>query len=173
MGVIEDHSAHIEHGRLPMARVRMGDTRSFEVDGAEFSLTANASLDGRLGEVFVKFGQDGSTVAGLLDAVSILLSLAVQAGVPLETVVEKLMNTRYEPMGRTDDPEIPAASSIVDYLARRLALDFLSPESRSALGITSATDDADQDAEPFEIPPAVFGRSTVSPGLDQRVDVLR
>jgi len=120
-----------------MPRIRRGGTTSFTIGGAEFYLTANAQQDGQLGEIFAKFGKEGSTIAGLMDAISILVSLALQYGVPLETVARKLTGTRYEPMGMTDDPDIPDASSVMDYVFRRLALDYLPRETRDELGILS------------------------------------
>ena len=125
-----------------MPRYRCGHTTSFVLGGAEFYLTGNAREDGRLGEVFAKFDREGSTLAGLMDAISILASIGLQHGVPLDVIVEKLTNTRYEPMGMTDDPEIPQASSIMDYIARRLALDFMSFEDRRKLGIFTPDEQA-------------------------------
>jgi ribonucleoside-diphosphate reductase alpha chain len=115
---------------------------SFEINGAKFYLTANACEDGRLGEVHAKFGKDGSTISGLLDAISTLISLAIQHGVPAEKIIGELANTRYEPMGMTDDADIPEASSVMDYISRRLALDYLHPETRAQLGIFSAAERA-------------------------------
>lgn len=121
--------------RHRMPRCRTGQTTSFTVGGAEFYLTGNSREDGSLGEVFAKFGKEGSTLAGLMDAVSILASIGLQYGVPLGIMVEKLTSTRYEPMGMTDDPDIPDVSSIMDYVFRRLALDHMSPEDRAKIGI--------------------------------------
>jgi ribonucleoside-diphosphate reductase alpha chain len=118
-----------------MPRCRSGQTTSFTIGGAEFYLTGNPQEDGSLGEVFAKFGKEGSTLSGLMDAVSILASVGLQYGVPLDIMVEKLTSTRYEPMGMTDDPDIPEASSVMDYVFRRLAFDFMSPEDRAKLGI--------------------------------------
>ncbi|MET9934069.1 vitamin B12-dependent ribonucleotide reductase, partial [Streptomyces sp. NPDC006324] len=80
----------------------------------------------------------GSTLAGMMDAFSIAVSVGLQYGVPLETYVSKFTNMRFEPAGMTDDPDVRMAQSIVDYIFRRLALDFLPFETRSALGIHSA-----------------------------------
>jgi ribonucleoside-diphosphate reductase alpha chain len=80
----------------------------------------------------------GSTLAGMMDAFSIAVSVGLQYGVPLETYVSKFTNMRFEPAGLTDDPDVRMAQSIVDYIFRRLALDFLPFETRSALGIHSA-----------------------------------
>ena len=106
--------------------------------GAEGYLTAGSYPDNGLGEVFIKLGKQGSTLAGVMDAFSIAISIALQYGVPLETYVSKFTNLRFEPAGLTDDPDVRMSQSIMDYIFRRLALDYLPFESRSALGIYSA-----------------------------------
>ncbi|WP_405588756.1 vitamin B12-dependent ribonucleotide reductase [Streptomyces sp. NBC_01190] len=122
--------------RLPKGRP--GITTSFTVGGAEGYMTANSYPDDGLGEVFLKMSKQGSTLAGMMDAFSIAVSVGMQYGVPLETYVSKFTNMRFEPAGLTDDPDVRLAQSIVDYIFRRLALDFLPFETRSALGIHSA-----------------------------------
>lgn len=129
-------SPHQTRARLP--RARTGTTTSFEVAGTELFVTANGQPDGTLGEVFAKFGKEGSTTAGLMDLLSIAISLGLQHGVPPETFVRKFKGMRFEPMGPTDDPEIPDVSSIGDYLARRIALDWLPYETRRTLGLLAA-----------------------------------
>ena len=101
-------------------------------------MTAGSYPDDGLGEVFLKLGKQGSTLAGVMDAFSIAISIALQYGVPLETYVQKFTNMRFEPAGLTDDPDIRMAQSIIDYIFRRLALDYLPFETRSALGIHTA-----------------------------------
>lgn len=101
-------------------------------------MTANSYPDDGLGEVFLKMSKQGSTLAGMMDAFSIAVSVGLQYGVPLETYVSKFTNMRFEPAGMTDDPDVRMAQSIVDYIFRRLALDFLPFETRSALGIHTA-----------------------------------
>ncbi|EST38489.1 vitamin B12-dependent ribonucleotide reductase [Streptomycetaceae bacterium MP113-05] len=122
--------------RLPKGRP--GITTSFTVGGAEGYMTANSYPDDGLGEVFLKMSKQGSTLAGMMDAFSIAVSVGLQYGVPLETYVSKFTNMRFEPAGMTDDQDVRMAQSIVDYIFRRLALDFLPFETRSALGIHSA-----------------------------------
>ena len=128
--------------RLP--KRRPSTTTSFSVGGAEGYLTASTYDDGRMGELFLKFGKQGSTLAGVMDAFSIAVSIGLQYGVPLDTYVEKFSNLRFEPAGLTDDPDVRMAQSIMDYVARRLALDYLDFETRSALGIYSAEERARQ-----------------------------
>ncbi|HET6877279.1 MAG TPA: vitamin B12-dependent ribonucleotide reductase [Jatrophihabitans sp.] len=124
--------------RLPKSRP--SKTTSFTVGGAEGYMTAGSYPDDGLGEVFLKLGKQGSTLAGVMDAFSIAISIALQYGVPLETYVQKFTNMRFEPAGLTDDPDIRMAQSILDYIFRRLALDYLPFETRSALGIHTAAE---------------------------------
>ena len=119
--------------RLPKSRP--SNTVSFTVGGAEGYLTAGSYPDGGLGEVFIKLGKQGSTLAGVMDAFSIAVSIGLQYGVPLETYVQKLTNVSFEPAGMTDDKDIRMAKSLMDYIFRRLALDNLPFDTRSALGI--------------------------------------
>jgi ribonucleoside-diphosphate reductase alpha chain len=122
--------------RLP--KRRPSQTVSFTVGGGEGYLTAGSYPDDGLGEIFLKFGKQGSTLAGVMDAFSIAVSIALQYGVPLETFVEKFTNLRFEPAGLTDDPDVRMAQSLIDYVFRRLALDYLDFDTRSAYGIYSA-----------------------------------
>jgi ribonucleoside-diphosphate reductase alpha chain len=122
--------------RLPKSRTSR--TTSFTVGGAEGYMTSGAHDDGELGEVFLKLGKQGSTLAGVMDAFSIAVSIGLQYGVPLETYVSKFTNLAFEPAGLTDDPDVRMSKSIMDYIFRRLALDYLSFEDRSMLGIYSA-----------------------------------
>ncbi|MBL8930206.1 MAG: vitamin B12-dependent ribonucleotide reductase [Kineosporiaceae bacterium] len=122
--------------RLPKRRT--SQTVSFAVGGAEGYLTSGQYPDGDLGEVFLKFGKQGSTLAGMMDAFSLAVSVALQHGVPLETYVEKFTNMRFEPAGLTDDPDVRMSSSIMDYVFRRLALDYLDFDTRSAMSIYTA-----------------------------------
>jgi ribonucleoside-diphosphate reductase alpha chain len=122
--------------RLP--KRRPSQTISFSVGGAEGYLTAGSYPDDGLGELFLKFGKQGSTLGGVMDAFSIAVSIGLQYGVPLETFVEKFTNLRFEPAGLTDDPDIRMAQSIMDYVFRRLALDYMDFETRSFIGIHTA-----------------------------------
>ncbi len=127
--------------RLP--KRRPSQTISFSVGGAEGYLTAGSYPDDGLGEVFLKLGKQGSTLAGVMDAFSIAVSIALQYGVPLEAFVSKFVNMRFDPAGMTDDPDIRMAQSMMDYIFRRLALDYLPYEDRAALGIFTAEERAE------------------------------
>ncbi|MGZ4521575.1 MAG: TSCPD domain-containing protein, partial [Mycobacteriaceae bacterium] len=122
--------------RLP--KKRSAQTVSFSVGGAEGYLTTGSYPDGGLGEIFINMSKQGSTLSGVMDAFSLAISIALQYGVPLETYVSKLVNNRFEPSGMTDDPDVRIATSVVDYLFRRIALDHLSRDKRAELGIFSA-----------------------------------
>src|SRR5690606_14655688 len=128
--------------RLP--KKRPAQTVSFAVGDAEGYLIASSYPDNGLGEIFLKFGKQGSTLAGVMDAFSIAVSVALQYGVPLERYLEKFMNMRFEPAGMTDDPDIRMGTSVRDYVARRLALDFLPYEKRAELGVFTAEERAAQ-----------------------------
>jgi adenosylcobalamin-dependent ribonucleoside-diphosphate reductase len=124
--------------RLP--RQRPATVTRFSVAGAEGYMTASSYPDDGIGEVFLKLGKQGSTLAGVMDAFSVAISVGLQYGIPLDSYVAKFTNMRFEPAGLTDDPDIRIASSVMDYIFRRLALDHLSYEDRAALGILSAAE---------------------------------
>jgi ribonucleoside-diphosphate reductase alpha chain len=124
--------------RLP--RSRTGSTTSFSVGGAEGYMIANSYPDDGLGEVFLKMAKQGSTLAGMMDAFSIAISVGLQYGVPLETYISKFTNMRFEPAGLTEDPDVRMAQSILDYIFRRLALDYLPFDVRADYGIYSAAE---------------------------------
>jgi len=126
--------------RLP--KKRSSQTVSFSVAGAEGYMTAGQYDDGTLGEVFIKMSKQGSTLAGVMDAFSVSISIGLQYGVPLEAFVSKFTNMRFDPAGMTDDADIRIAQSIMDYLFRRLALDYLPYDKRTELGIFTAEERA-------------------------------
>ncbi len=128
--------------RLPRSRPSI--TTKFEVGGAEGYITASSYPDDGLGEIFLKTSKQGSTLAGIMDAFSIAISIALQYGVPLEAFVDKFINMKFEPSGMTNDPDIRFASSLVDYVFRRLALDHLPEDKRDALGIRSVAERKEQ-----------------------------
>ncbi len=122
--------------RLP--KNRPATTTSFTVGGAEGYMTASRYPDDGLGEIFLKMSKQGSTLAGMMDAFSIAVSIGLQYGVPLETYVKKFVNMRFDPAGLTDDADVRMAQSIMDYIFRRLALDYLPYDNRAGLGIYTA-----------------------------------
>ncbi|MBB2913187.1 ribonucleoside-diphosphate reductase alpha chain [Streptosporangium becharense] len=130
--------------RRRMPNQRPSTTTRFTVGGAKGYMTASSYPDDGLGEVFLKMSKQGSTLAGVMDAFSVAISIGLQYGVPLETYVGKFVNMRFDPAGMTDDPDIRMAASVMDYIFRRLALDHLPYEERAALGIFSASERAAQ-----------------------------
>jgi ribonucleoside-diphosphate reductase alpha chain len=156
--------SHPVRKRLPKSRP--SSTTSFTVGGAEGYMTAGSYPDGGLGEVFLKLGKQGSTLAGVMDAFSIAVSIGLQYGVPLETYVQKFTNVSFEPAGLTDDPDVRMAKSLMDYIFRRLALDYLPYDVRSYLGIqTSAERSAALDANPS------YGSASAAVDIQQSVEI--
>jgi ribonucleoside-diphosphate reductase alpha chain len=138
--------------RLP--KTRSATVTRFDVAGAEGYMTASTYPDDGVGEVFLKLGKQGSTLAGVMDAFSMAISVGLQYGIPLESYVAKFTNMRFDPAGMTDDPDIRIATSMMDYIFRRLALDHLPYERRAELGILSA---AERAAELAGQDPATLG----------------
>ncbi len=157
-----EHETPPVRRRLP--KQRTATVTSFSVGGAEGYMTASTYPGDGPGEVFLKLGKQGSTLAGVMDAFSMAISISLQYGVPLRTWVEKFTNMRFEPAGLTDDPDIRIASSVLDYIFRRLALDHLSDEDRAELGILSAAERsaqlaAEDTAELAEADPEAMAQS--------------
>jgi ribonucleoside-diphosphate reductase alpha chain len=136
-----EHSPHdVRPVRRRLPKQRPATVTRFSVAGADGFMTASSYPGDGVGEVFLKLGKQGSTLAGVMDAFSVAISISLQYGVPLEKWVEKFTNMRFEPAGMTDDPDIRIASSVMDYVFRRLALDHLPYETRAELGILSAAE---------------------------------
>lgn len=123
--------------RERMPRSRRSRTFSFRVTDCHGFMTVGEYDDGRPGEIFLTVAKQGSTLAGIMDAFAISVSHGLQHGVPLRSYVEAFTNMRFEPAGLTDDPELRIATSIVDYIFRRLALEYLPYGERSELGVLS------------------------------------
>ena len=121
--------------REKLPRSRRGRTFEFRVADCKGFATIGEYSDGRPGEVFLTVSKQGSTLAGIMDAFAKSISYGLQYGVPMRAFIEAFVNTRFEPAGMTDDPDIRMASSIVDYLFRRLAVEYLTADERAELGI--------------------------------------
>jgi ribonucleoside-diphosphate reductase alpha chain len=124
--------------RLP--RSRTSRTFEFRVADCKGFVTVGEYADGRPGELFIRVSKQGSTLAGIMDAFAIAVSHGLQYGVPLRAFVEALVGMRFEPAGITDDPEVRIANSLIDYLFRRLALEYLPYEERVELGILATSE---------------------------------
>ncbi len=121
--------------RQKLPKMRSAKTFSFRVADCHGYVTVGEYEDGRPGELFLQVAKQGSTLAGIMDAFAISVSHGLQYGVPLEAFVEMFTNMRFEPAGMTDDPDIRFASSLVDYIFRRLAVAYLDKDKREAMGI--------------------------------------
>jgi ribonucleoside-diphosphate reductase alpha chain len=126
--------------RRKLPRVRQSRTYHFELADLDGFFTVGEYEDGAPGELFVNISKQGSTLSGLMDSFAISVSHGLQYGVPLKSYVKTLRGTTFAPSGITDDAEIHTASSITDYIFRRLALDYLSFDDRLELGLASLED---------------------------------
>jgi hypothetical protein len=126
--------------RLPMSRRRSGHTTTVTIGAERFYLTANQRDDGSLGEVFIHWGKHGTSTAGLVSSYAVAVSLGLQHHVPLADLVRPGLDQFFVPNGHTDDPEIPRVRSAVDYIARRLAIDWLPYTERAGLGVYTLTE---------------------------------
>ncbi len=129
----EDGAGEPRRRKLPDERKAL--THKFSINGHEGYVTVGMYEDGRPGELFLVMAKEGSTISGLMDAFATSVSIALQYGVPLSTLVDKFTHSRFEPSGFTNNPEIPIAKSIMDYIFRWLASKFLSREEKEAAGV--------------------------------------
>jgi hypothetical protein len=125
-----------------MPRRRSGHTTAVTIGAEQFCLTANQRDDGSLGEVFIHWGKHGTSSAGLVSTYAIALSVGLAHRVPLAELIRPGLDQYFLPNGRTDDPEIPRVWSAIDYVARRLAIDWLPYADRAALGVYTLTERA-------------------------------
>ena len=130
--------------RREMPKVRPSKTYSFTVSDCHGYFTVGEYEDGTPGELFVRVAKMGSTLAGLMDSFARSISYSLQYGVPLKVYVKGMTSMSFAPAGITDDPEIRTASSLIDYIFRRLAMDYLSFDDRLELGLASIDDMPDE-----------------------------
>lgn len=121
--------------RRRLADERKAITHKFQVGPCEGYLTVGLYEDGQPGEIFITLNKEGSSIAGLIDSFATSVSIGLQYGVPLKVLCNKFVQARYEPSGPTQNPNIPKAKSIADYIFRWMALKFLSPEDRQGIGM--------------------------------------
>lgn len=129
---ISEDSMVSSNRRMVLSTTRHSVTHKFNVGGCEGYLTIGLFENGRPGEVFIKIAKEGYTLSGLTQGFCRAFSLALQYGLPLRDAVDRFRDMNFEPSGRTNNPEIPEASSILDYLARFLELEFIEKPARSA-----------------------------------------
>jgi ribonucleoside-diphosphate reductase alpha chain len=147
--------------RRKLPKKRDSKTFSFRVADCHGYVTVGEFEDGQAGELFLKVAKQGSTLAGIMDGFAIAVSLGLQFGVPLRTFVEKFTNVRFEPAGMTDDRELRFATSLLDYIFRRLAVEYLPVDERREIGVLTV----DERVQPTL--PGVEEASTENhPGLD-------
>lgn len=137
--------------RRKLPKIRNGKTYKFEIADLEGYFTVGEYEDGTPGELFIYVSKQGSTLSGLMDSFAISVSHGLQYGVPLKSYVRTLRGTSFAPSGITDDSEIRTASSITDYIVRRLALDYLSFDDRLELGLASFEDMPDAQTSLLEV----------------------
>jgi ribonucleoside-diphosphate reductase alpha chain len=158
--------------RREMPKVRIAKTFSFKVADSKGYMTIGEYDDGTPGEIFVNVSKQGSTLRGILDAFAISVSHGLQFGVPLKDYVKSFTSMSFAPSGITDDPQIRTASSIIDYIARRLALSYLPFDDRLELGLASIDDMPDQQTSLLEVAldsqPVAVGLEATEP--DQPLD---
>jgi ribonucleoside-diphosphate reductase alpha chain len=152
--------------RRELPKVRNSKTFSFKVADSHGYITVGEYADGTPGEVFMRIAKQGSTLAGFMDAFAISLSHGLQFGVPLKDYVKSFTSMSFAPSGITDDPEIRTASSLVDYVFRRLAMSYLSFDDRLELGLASFEDMPEAqtsllEVEPTEVPATVVEQPAV------------
>jgi ribonucleoside-diphosphate reductase alpha chain len=119
--------------KLPDERQAL--THKFSINGNKGYLTVGLFEDGMPGELFIVMAKEGSTISGLMDSFATAISISLQYGVPLQTLINKFTHTRFEPSGFTNNPEIPMAKSIMDYIFRWMASKFLSRARQQAAGV--------------------------------------
>ncbi len=153
----------VQSTRKRLPKKRPAETFSFRVADCDGYVIVGLYPDTREpGEIFIKVAKQGSTLAGVMDAFSIGISIALQYGVPLETYVEKFMNMTFEPRGITDDPDIRFAASLMDFIFRKLALEYLPRDKREALGIRTVQE-REQGLNGMNTAPAQFEKVDEQP----------
>src|SRR5438445_4293668 len=133
VGVAVEAQPRAVRRRLPVERRAI--THKFSIAGHDGYITVGMYEDGQPGEIFLVMAKEGSVVSGLMDSFATAVSLALQYGVPLQVLVDKFSHVRFEPSGFTNNPEIPIAKSIVDYIFRWLASKFLGKDQQRAIGV--------------------------------------
>ena len=148
--------------REKLPHERNSITHKFNVGGHEGYLTVGKYDDGRPAEIFIKMAKEGSTLSGIMDGFALSVSIALQYGVPLKTLVDKFIHTRFEPSGYTGNPNIPYAKSVLDYIARWLGGKFISP----AYMVTNGVSNGETPAPPALPPSAAAAIKAVNPATE-------
>jgi len=170
--------------RVKLPDERRAITHKFKVNEHKGYITVGLYENGQPGEIFLTAAKEGSTISGLLDAFAAAVSIALQYGVPLSTLVDKMSHTRFEPSGWTNNPEIPMAKSIMDYIFRWLASKFLPPEQAAAAGVVLRDEPkalgsgeagegktAEGETSALSVPPPGEANGTSTPGVVEQTVV--
>lgn len=126
--VLEQQDLFVRSQRRKLPDERKSITHKFAIGGHEGYIIVGMYKEGTPGEIFIKMAKEGSTLSGFMDGLALSISIGLQYGVPLKAIVDKLTNTRFEPSGYTENPDIRYSSSVLDYIARWLGGKFLSTE---------------------------------------------
>src|SRR6266849_5130969 len=127
-GAPEQRDLFVRAQRRKLPDERKSLTHKFSIGGHEGYIIVGMYEEGTPGEIFIKMAKEGSTLSGFMDGLALSISIGLQYGVPLKAIVDKLTNTRFEPSGYTENPNIRYSSSVLDYIARWLGGKFLSSE---------------------------------------------
>lgn len=152
----EQRDLFVRAQRRKLPDERKSFTHKFSVGGHEGYIIVGMYKDGAPGEIFIKMAKEGSTLSGFMDGLALSISIGLQYGVPLRALVDKLTNTRFEPSGFTENPNIRYASSVLDYIARWLGGKFLSSEY---LKLRAVADDQESVRPPSSSPATNSARS--------------
>jgi ribonucleoside-diphosphate reductase alpha chain len=164
---VEKALAEAPPRRKRMPRERQSITHKFSIGGHEGYITAGMYEDGTVGEIFLTdIGKEGSTLRGMMNSFATAISISLQYGVPLETLVRKFSYMRFEPEGITGNPEIPFAKSMPDYIMRWLASRFLDTDAQEDLGILTPEVRARKAAQ--DVAQSVISSDTAGPGTDEQ-----
>jgi ribonucleoside-diphosphate reductase alpha chain len=160
--------------RVKLPDERRAITHKFSVNGHEGYITVGLYDNGQPGEIFLTMAKQGSTVSGLVDAFATGISIALQYGVPLKTLVDKFSHTRFEPSGFTTNKEIPIAKSITDYIFRWLASKFLSTDEQRQVGVILRDLPPEAEMHPVSVPAAPRPVAVAAPGAgeDRKITFL-
>lgn len=143
--------------RRRLSDERKAITHKFQIGNTcEGYITVGLYEDGQPGEIFVVLSKEGAEISGLVDSFATAISIGLQYGVPLKVLVNKYIHAKYEPSGATQNPNIPYAKSIVDYIFRWLALKFLTPEERHAIGIHASAGQPSTSGTETEAPSSIL-----------------
>jgi ribonucleoside-diphosphate reductase alpha chain len=157
--------------RRQLPKVRSSKTFSFTVADLHGFFTVGEYEDGKPGELFVSVAKMGSTLSGLMDSFARSVSYGLQHGVPLKVYVKGMIRTAFAPSGITDDPDVRTASSLIDYIFRRIAISYMSFDDRLELGLANIEDMPDQQTSLVNVEPVVVSQPIVEPVFEQTPEI--